>query len=291
MRFHQAVAFLETEQLVGLARGCDDMGYAGMYLCDHIFYPQQLDSKYPYSPHEDGSPIWSPETHWPDMWCLVSAMAMVTQKLEFTSGVYIAPARDVFTVAKLVGTAAYLSENRVNLGVGVGWCEEEFDATGQEFHNRGKRLDEMIPALRELWKGGWVEYHGEHYDFGPLQMNPTPTAPVPIYGGGHSEPALRRAARLCDGWMSAGAYAPDDARDYLAKMRQYREEAGRADEPFSIYMTLAAMPDVDLYRDFEDEGVTDMVCAPWMLAGGHDSTLDAKVAAAEDFATTIIAKM
>jgi len=207
MRFHQAVAFLETDQLLELSKACDDTGYAGMYLCDHIFFPKELGSRYPYSPHQDGSPIWSPETDWPDIWCVVSAMAAVTTNLRFTSGVYIAPARDVFTAAKLVGTAAYLSDNRVHLGVGVGWCEEEFDGTGQEFHNRGKRLDDMIPALRELWRGGWVEYHGAHYDFGPLQMNPTPTAPIPIYGGGHSEPALRRAARLCDGWLAAGAYA------------------------------------------------------------------------------------
>ncbi len=270
MRFHQAVAFLETDQLLELGRACDEMGYAGMYLCDHLFFPQDLGSRYPYSPHEDGSPIWSPH---------------------FTSGVYIAPARDLFTVAKLVGTAAFISDNRVHLGVGVGWCEEEFDATGQDFHTRGKRLDEMIPALRELWKGGWAEYHGSHYDFGPLQMNPTPTAPISIYGGGHSEPALRRAARLCDGWLAAGAYTPDDARTYLGKMRGYLKEAGREGDPFAIYLTLAALPDVGLYSEFGEMGVTDMVCAPWMLAGGVESSLDAKLKAADEFATAVIAKM
>jgi alkanesulfonate monooxygenase SsuD/methylene tetrahydromethanopterin reductase-like flavin-dependent oxidoreductase (luciferase family) len=91
--------------------------------------------------------------------------------------------------------------------------------------------------------------------------------------------------------LAAGAYAPDDARHYLGKMRAYRKEAGRASDPFAIYLTLAALPDVDLYREFEEAGVTDMVCAPWMLAGGVDSTLDAKLAATEEFATTIIAKM
>ena len=81
------------------------------------------------------------------------------------------------TVAKSVGTAAVLSGSRVRLGVGVGWCEEEFDQTGQDFHNRGKRLDEMIPALRALWQGGWVEYHGTHYDVPACQMNPCPPSP------------------------------------------------------------------------------------------------------------------
>jgi probable F420-dependent oxidoreductase len=296
MRFHQAVAFLETDQLLELCQACDGMGYAGIYISDHLFYPKELRSRYTYSPHEDGSPIWSAEANWPDTWCLASAMAAVTQHLHFTSGVYIAPARDLFTVAKLVGTAAYISGNRVHLGVGAGWCQEEFDATGQDFHNRGKRLDDMIPALRALWSGGWVEHHGPYYDFDPLQMNPSPNKPIPIYGGGHSEPALRRAARLCDGWLAASAYSPDDARHYLGKMREHLEAAGREGEAFTIYLALNALPDVDLYREFEDTGVTDMICAPWMLAEMSDakdyrSAVDAKLKATEDFATTDIARM
>ena len=121
-------------------------------------------------------------------------MAAVTERLQFGTSVYIAPARDLFTVAKQVGTAAVLSNNRVNLGVGAGWMREEFAQTGQEYDNRGKRLDEMIPALRTLWSGGWVEHHGEHYDFGPLQIEPSPTQQVPIWCGGHSRAALKRAA-------------------------------------------------------------------------------------------------
>ncbi|HZP29798.1 MAG TPA: LLM class flavin-dependent oxidoreductase, partial [Acidimicrobiia bacterium] len=175
MRFHQGVAFLETEQLLELCKATDEMGYAGITVSDHIFYPKQLSSPYPYSPYEDGSPIWQPEADWPDAWCLISAMAAVTRNLRFTTSVYIAPARDLYTVAKAVGTAAVISNNRVTLGVGAGWCKDEFVATGQEFHDRGKRLDDMIPALRALWSGGWVEYHGSHYDVPPMQMNPSPT--------------------------------------------------------------------------------------------------------------------
>jgi len=184
----------------------------------------------------------------------------------------------------------------VRLGVGVGWCKEEFDATGQEFHNRGRRLDDMIPALRALWAGGWVEYHGSHYDVPPMQMNPSPSAPIPILVGGHSTPAIRRAATLGDGWLGASAYQPDDAWHYLAVMDEARSRAGRADEPFSIYLALATLPDLDLYRRLEDAGVTDLVCAPWMLAEmsqtrDYRSGLDAKLAATEEFATNVIAKM
>lgn len=296
MRFHQAVAFLETEQLLELCRACDDLGYAGMYVSDHIFYPQRLESKYTYSPYEDGSPVWSPETDWPDTWCLVSAMAAVTRNLHFTSGVYIAPARDLMTVAKLVGTAAVISADRVHLGVGVGWCKEEFDATGQTFHDRGRRLDDMIPALRALWQEGWVEHHGPHYDFGPLQMRPVPAKPVPIYIGGHSDPALRRAAELGDGWIAAGAYDEEAAWHHLGRLREELQRAGRADVPFAIYLALAVPPAADTYKRFEDAGVTDLVCAPWMLAKpskerDYRSELDAKLRASEQFATEVIARM
>ena len=299
MRFHQAVAFLETEQLLDLCRACDDMGYAGIYVSDHLFYPQQLNSRYTYSPYEDGSPIWTPETDWPDPWCLISAMAACTRRLLFTTGVYIAPARDLITVAKLVGTAAAISEGRVHLGVGAGWCEEEFEATGQTFHDRGRRLDDMIPALRALWQGGWVEYHGPCYDVPAMQMNPSPPTPIPIYCGGHSEPALRRTAALCDGWLAAQAYQPDDAWHYLGKVKDALDRAGRGEElgvSFRVYLALAVPPDIDLYRQFEDAGVTDMICAPWMMAarsGGGDyrSSLDQKLAAVEAFANDTIARM
>jgi probable F420-dependent oxidoreductase len=296
VKFHQAVAFLPTDQALELGRAADAMGYTGIYVSDHLFYPRELRSRYPYSPHEEGSPVWSPETDWPDPWCLISALAAVTSNLELTTGVYVAPARDLFTVAKLVSTAAVISGNRVRLGVGAGWCREEFDATGQSFDDRGRRLDDMIPALRALWRGGWVEYHGSHYDVAPLQMNPAPTAPIPIYGGGHSEPALRRAATLCDGWLSASAYTPDDARHHLGRLQDHLKAAGREGEPFTIYLALMAMPDRDLYLGMEDAGVTDLLCAPWMFAEvppGADprSSLDARIAATEQFATDVIARM
>jgi probable F420-dependent oxidoreductase len=293
MRFHQAVAFLETDQLLELCRACDEMGYAGMYVSDHLFYPRELRSRYTYSPHADGSPIWPPETEWPDPWCLISAMAAVTTRLHFTTGVYIAPARDLITVAKLVATAAAISRGRVHLGLGAGWCAEEFAAIGQPFEGRGRRLDDMIPALRALWAGGWVSYHGSHYEVPEMQMNPSPPGPVPIYGGGHSAPALRRAAQLCDGWLAASAYQPDDAIRYLGLLKEQLKAAGRLGRPYTIYLALAARPDVDLYRRFEDEGVTDMICAPWMLKPSGDGRSDAasKIAAAEAFATDIVARM
>jgi alkanesulfonate monooxygenase SsuD/methylene tetrahydromethanopterin reductase-like flavin-dependent oxidoreductase (luciferase family) len=221
-------------------------------------------------------------------------MAAVTSTQLFTTGVYVAPARDLITVAKLVSTAAVLSGGRVRLGVGAGWCKEEFDATGQDFANRGKRLDDMIPALRALWQPGWVEYHGTHYDVPTLQMNPVPAEPIPIFGGGSSPPAVRRAATLCDGWLCSSQYGDDEAWHYLGLVKDELARAGRDQDGFSIYMA-TVHADLDFLRRLEDAGVTDYITAPWMVAERDDdksmrSTVAAKVQACERFAEDVIAK-
>ncbi len=294
MRFHMAVTFLPVEETFAFARKCDKLGYNGLYLSEHLFNPKELRSRYTYSPSPDGAPFWEKETAWPDPMCLISALSAVTTELTFTTGIYIAPVRDLITVAKSVGTTAVLSNNRVRLGVGVGWCEEEYFQTGQAFRTRGKRLDDMIPALRALWKGGWVEYHGTYFDVPACQMNPSPTEPVPIIGGGDSMPALRRATTLCDGWVNAGAVTPDEAFDQVAAVKARLRDAGREREPFSVYLAVRAYPDLDLYRRLEDAGVTDLVCAPWMGvratdADSPESLLKARLDVSEQFAEHIIA--
>jgi len=296
MRFHQAVTFLPIDEAVSLAKVSDGLGFSGMYLSDHLFNPKELTSRYTYSKAPDGAPFWEKETAWPDPMCLVSAMAAVTTDVTFTTGVYVAPVRDLITVAKTVGTAAVLSHDRVRLGVGVGWCEEEFLLTGQDFHTRGKRLNDMIPALRALWQGGWVEYHGTHYDVPLCQMNPSPSKPVPIMVGGDSEPAIRRAVTLGDGWINTGSVAPDEAFAQVGRIKDALKQAGREDDDFAVYVAVKAYPDLDLYKRLEDAGVTDLLCAPWMAvkADEHstpESVHDARVAVCEQFAAHFIAGM
>jgi probable F420-dependent oxidoreductase len=294
VRFHQSLTFLPADQIVPLSVACDQLGYAGMYLSDHLFHPRQLRSTYTYSDRADGAPGWDPATSWPDPMCVFSGLSTVTTSLTFTTGVYVAPARDLITVAKSVATAAVLSADRVRFGVGVGWCREEFEQTGQQFATRGRRLDEMIVALRSLWGGGWVEHRGTYYDVPPCQMNPSPRRPVPILAGGHSPAALRRAATLCDGWIAAGAYREDEAWHRLGALEDQRAAAGRGDEPFAVYLSLAERPDVELYRRFEDAGVTDMICAPWMSVtadGAADGGLGARLSACERFAERVVAPL
>jgi probable F420-dependent oxidoreductase len=193
-------------------------------------------------------------------------MSSVTTTLRFITNVYVLPLRNPFVVAKAVGTAAYLSDGRVGLGIGAGWMEEEFDLLEQPFARRGKRMDEMVDVIRALWAGGMVEHHGEFYDFDPVEMRPAPPGPVPIYVGGHSEVAFRRAARLGDGWLGVH-YQVDELLEYCATLQRAREDAGTAERPFEIIASPMAMPTPDLIEQLEAVGVTTILTSAWMAAG------------------------
>jgi alkanesulfonate monooxygenase SsuD/methylene tetrahydromethanopterin reductase-like flavin-dependent oxidoreductase (luciferase family) len=210
-------------------------------------------------------------------------MAAVTSKIKLYTSVLKLPIRHPLLVAKTVGSAAVLSGNRVGLGVGLSWIPEEFTWCQTEYATRGERVDEAIGILRALFAGGMVEHHGKHYDFGRLQMSPAPTAPVPIYVGGHSEPALKRAARLADGWTAA-MITQSETKKVVDRLRVLRAEYGRADVPFEIQVSSIDTFDADGYRRLEDIGVTEVITQPWMFYDGLDATLDQKKASIDRFA-------
>ncbi|MEV6156078.1 TIGR03619 family F420-dependent LLM class oxidoreductase [Nonomuraea sp. NPDC052129] len=289
MRFWLGASFADTDQFLELARTAERCGFDTLTLSDHLFYAD-FATPYPYS--KSGRPRWTAETHWPDVWVTIGAMSAVTTTLRFAPNVYIAPARDLFTVAKQVSTAAVLSRDRVTFGVGVGWCAEEFAATGQDFHTRGRRFNEMIPVLRNLWTGDTVTIDG----LPELSISPTPAEPIPVMVGGDSEAALRRAAKLGDGWIGNRIYTEEQLDTVLDSLRRLLDENGRTG-PFEIIAPLAVLPDADTYRHFAAKGVTGTMAAPWWLATPEEKqrygegTLELKIATMERFAEEVIAKM
>ena len=288
MKFWQSIAFAETEQLVDICRHAESLGFEGVALAEHLVTPATIRSTYPYSP--DGTVWWDPNQHWLDNWVLVGHLAAVTTTLKFVNGVYILPLRDPFTAAKAIGSAAYLSGNRVRCGVGVGWMKDEFELTGQNFHDRGRRMDEMLDVMAKLFSGEMVEHHGEFYDFEPIQMSPGTTEPVPIIIGGHSDAALRRAARH-DGWFGADAYQPDELLTMLDRLDTLRAEVDREDRTFEVIVGLGVPPEVDLLKRLRDRGVTGFVNVPWYYQGTPTSTIDWKRDAMDRFAETLIAPL
>lgn len=295
MQIWTGTAFMHTTETVLVARMLDEAGFDGIVVSDHMIYPRELSSPYP-SP--TGKPMWTPETAWPDSWVLIGAMAAVTQRIRFTNAVYIAPARPLLEVAKQVATAAVISGGRVALTVGAGWMREEFELMGQDFANRGKRLDEMIEALPALWAGGWVSWNGKHYQIPELMLEPHPQEPVPIMCGGESEAALRRAARLCDGWVG-NAYTWEDAAEKVNVLNAMRRRYGREHEPFEIMLALRELPTVEMFTRAQDLGVSAVMCSPWAMAddvasGAHHffkSTADRYREPIERFAETVLTKL
>lgn len=271
MKFSQALLGANPLDWPRIAAAAEEAGFDSVAVSDHVVYPARLDSRYPYTP--DGVPLFSPDEDWPDPWVAVGAMSAVTSRLRFLTNVYVLPLRNPFVVAKAVGTAAYLSRGRVGLGIGAGWMAEEFELMGQPFARRGKRMDEMVEVVRTLWRGGMVEHHGEFYDFDPVEMRPAPPAPVPIYVGGHSEIAMRRAATLGDGWLGM-YYSVEELEQHCRTLERAREDAGTADRPFEIIASPMVTPTAENCERLEAAGVTTILTSAWMAQGvlGPDST-------------------
>jgi probable F420-dependent oxidoreductase len=272
MKFYISTAFRETKEAVEIAKAADDLGYDGVGIPDHIVNLETLATPYPYT--RDGERRWQPFTQWPDPWVLVGAMAQATTRVKFVTTVYIPAMRDPYSAAKAIGTAAYLSDGRVELGVGVGWCEEEFALMGQRFDRRGKRTDEMLKLFRALWQSGWTEFDGEFYQTPRLEMEPTPPR-IPIYVGGLSDIALRRAARN-DGWIG-DLISSDRAIASVERLREIRAERGSSMDGFEVLTPLTDAFTPELYERAEAAGITGIITMPWMFYTGPDATLSEKI--------------
>ena len=154
MKFYVSTAFLDTREAVEIAKAADDLGYHGMAIPDHVINLETLKTPYPYT--KDGKRRWEAFTDWPDPWVMIGAVALVTSRLRFVTTVYLPAMRDPYSAAKAIGTAAVLASGRLELGIGVGWCREEFELLGQQFERRGKRTDEMLELMKALWSPGWT---------------------------------------------------------------------------------------------------------------------------------------
>jgi probable F420-dependent oxidoreductase len=272
VKFYISIAFRETKEAIEIAKAADDLGYDGVGIPDHVINLETLATPYPYT--RDGKRRWEPFTDWPDPWVLVGALAQATTRLKFVTTVYIPAMRDPYSVAKAVGTAAYLADGRVELGIGVGWCEEEFTLMGQQFDRRGKRTDEMLELFRALWAPGWTEFDGEFYQTPRLEMEPTPPR-IPIYVGGLSDIALRRAARN-DGWIG-DLISTDRAIASVERIREMRTEKGLSMDDFTVLtpLTDAFLP--EHYERAEAAGIDGVITMPWMFYTGPEATLGEKI--------------
>jgi alkanesulfonate monooxygenase SsuD/methylene tetrahydromethanopterin reductase-like flavin-dependent oxidoreductase (luciferase family) len=194
----------------------------------------------------------------------------------------VLPLRHPVLVAKQLATAAFFSDNRMVLGIGTGWLAEEFALLDQTWSRRGERTDEMLEIIASLITGRDTEYHGRHYDFGPVRMAPVPSARVPVMVGGHSDAALRRAAGA-DGWLGID-YELDDLGPLIAKLNRFRQELGTIDRPYDIFAVAKSGLDPSCVARMEELGVTMTQDYAWLYKGTPSSGFEHKRATMERFA-------
>jgi len=229
LAFASSIAIDHTASME-ICQRAEAAGFESLWGGEHVIMPSTIESPYPYT--EDGKIPAQPDTPIPDplIWLAFAAAAAPTMRLG--TCILIVPQRNPLILAKELATLDQLSGGKVELGLGVGWLEEEFDALGVPWGRRGARNDEYIEAMRTLWSGPEVEFHGEFVDFPKVTCSPRPVQDsIPILVGGDSEVAIRRAARLADGYFP-GEGDTDRLGELITRVRQAATDADR--DPDSI---------------------------------------------------------
>jgi probable F420-dependent oxidoreductase len=241
-----------------IARSVEPMGFDYFLMYDHVVGAAKVPRDPPLwerGPYTDQHPFHEPLVAF-------GYVAAITQRIELVTGVLILPQRQTVLVAKQAAEIDLLSGGRLRLGVGTGWNYVEYDALGQDFKSRGPRLTEQIQFLRQLWSEPLLTFQGQFDRIDRANIIPRPKRKIPIYCGGFSEPAWRRAAKLADGHMFAGEF--ENALPAWKRLKELLREAGRPVEGFGAeYLLqdyyargLSADEAVDTARRWQDEGGT-----------------------------------
>jgi probable F420-dependent oxidoreductase len=290
MRFSFADSMIDPALYLPLAKTVEEAGYTSMIVPDSICYPEVSDSKYPYTP--DGSREFLEDKPFIEPFSLIPAMAAVTERLRFTTFVVKLPIRHPVLVAKQASSVAVLSNNRFGFGVGISPWPEDYEVCDQPWARRGKRMNEMLEIIKGLTAGGYYAFEGEFYNLQSVKICPVPSEPIPLLIGGHVEAALKRAARLCDGWMHAGGDAEELDR-LIARLKELRAEYGREHEPFEIHVISMDAYTADGVRRLEDKGITDVIVGfrdAYQMAQ-DTQTLQQKADALQWYANEVIGKV
>jgi probable F420-dependent oxidoreductase len=301
MKFAMSMSGLGARHYPEVAEAAEANGFESVWMPEHLIFPVEMPPNYSYTP--DGYPPMRSDTPAFDPFVVLGAVASRTTSIRLATGVFILPLRHPIAVARSVVTLDRISGGRVILGIGVGWLPDEFDIVGQDFHNRGRRTDEMIVLMRKLWSEDTIEFHGEFYDVPPVKFAPKPVNKqqgIPIIVGGTSPGALRRAGRLGDGWVhharihvslfsgeaNPGVNEADFAElaDHLRVIESHRRDAGRGEVSFEVVAGMGA--GIEAARRCAELRVTTYQAGPG--AAGLRGTKDDFVDWAKRFADEVI---
>ena len=228
------------ENLRTLAQRAEDLGFDSVWVSDHVILPREVASFYPYA--ADGVATFRPDQPYYDPIATLNFLAGCTHRVRLGTHVLILPYRNPVVTAKMLATLDVLSNGRLTLGVGVGWMEEEFQALDLDtYGQRGAVSNEYIRLFKELWTKEEPEFHGEFYNLSGAGFLPKPVQQPhpPIWVGGHTGPAIRRAAELADGWMPIGLrppaiLEPEELAVKIARLKRLTVAAGRPEDAVAL---------------------------------------------------------
>lgn len=284
---------MSPQELAAIAIEAEACGFDVIALVDHVVHPEDIHGEYTFS--EDGTRPWDETALWPEPFAMMSYLAAKTNQIEFMTAIFVLPMRNPFLVAQHLSTISQLAQRKIWFGIGSGWSSDEFRLMRQDFGNRGNRGEEMVEILRKLWTGEMVEHHGEYYDFDRLVMLPRPASDIPILFGGEADVALRRAARIGNGWISP-PWPVSKAVGTVERLKLLLIEEGRESEPFEFVLVASDWSEQDEMKRAEDAGIDNILCSnPWLnrafIPGGTDDTsgLQTKIEGVRHYADMFIA--
>ncbi len=271
------IAFANTMQFAGaegaalLARGAEAAGFDSLWTVEHVIVPKDYESSYPYDP--SGKMPGGHDASIPDPLIWLTWVAAHSTNLRLATGILILPERNPIVLAKEVATLDHLSGGRVELGIGVGWLEEEFDALGIPWARRGARTDDYIQAMRSLWSSDLAEYSGEFVSFSDVGSKPSPVqGSVPIHIGGHSAAAARRAGRIGDGFFPAGGDIVE-LIDIATQTAADNDRDPKAIEISTMTSGLFGSDPIAAVEEMEAAGVHRLMVPAFMLAKDPETEL------------------
>lgn len=242
----------------------EEKGFHGFWVPEHVLFFPQYESRYPYS--EDGKINGDPRSLL-DPFSALTWVAAHTSKIRLCTGICLVPQRNPVYTAKMVADLDFLSGGRVELGIGIGWLREEFDALGVPWEDRAGRTEECLGLMKSLWCEEESSFSGKYYQVKSAYQNPKPVQKPhpPLIFGGESDAALRRVATLGDGWFGFNL-TPDSLEARLTVLQGLLEKQGRTLEDIKLYVgpDQSARSQADMQR-FESLGV-EQVILPVMAA-------------------------
>lgn len=225
--------FAQPAAAAAMAAAAEVAGFESLWTVEHVVVPQGYESTYPYDP--SGKMPGGEEMAIPDPLVWLAYVAAATSTIRLATGILIVPQRNPVVLAKELATLDMMSGGRLELGIGVGWLEEEFDAIGVPFAGRGARTDEYVAAMRALWADQPASFHGDHVDFDDCILLPAPVhGTIPVHVGGHTDVSARRAGRLGDGFFP-GRGSHEELAHLFDVVRRTAQEHDR--DPATIQLT------------------------------------------------------